>query len=145
MAFPAEAPAAEDGAHPLRETASHASQSHHGDHHQAKKPKASLWRLVAVTTSLCLGIFLFGLDVNIVGVAVPHITTEFASLPDVAWYGAAYLLTLTAFQPLFGKLYQLFDGKWVYLISLGLFEGRLSLYLLPDDLVCGVIFMACPS
>ncbi|KAK0634372.1 major facilitator superfamily domain-containing protein [Bombardia bombarda] len=80
------------------------------------------WRLSMVMTSLCLGIFLFGLDVNIIGVAIPHITTEFRSLPDVAWYGAAYLLTLTAFQPLFGNLYKFFNAKFVYLVSLILFE-----------------------
>ncbi|KAK3332572.1 major facilitator superfamily domain-containing protein [Cercophora scortea] len=80
------------------------------------------WQLVTVMASLCVGIFLFGLDVNIIGVAIPHITTEFSSLPDVAWYGAAYLLTLTAFQPLFGNLYKFFNAKIVYLVSLILFE-----------------------
>ena len=81
------------------------------------------WRLVTVIGSLCLGVFLFGLDVNIVTVAIPHITTEFRSLPDIAWYGLAYLLTLTAFQPLFGNLYKYFNAKVVYMISLALFEG----------------------
>ncbi|KAK6953345.1 hypothetical protein Daesc_005648 [Daldinia eschscholtzii] len=80
------------------------------------------WRLVTVIGSLCLGVFLFGLDVNIVTVAIPHITTEFRSLPDIAWYGLAYLLTLTAFQPLFGNLYKYFNAKVVYMISLALFE-----------------------
>ncbi|KAI0545636.1 major facilitator superfamily domain-containing protein [Xylaria curta] len=80
------------------------------------------WRLIAVIGSLCIGIFLFGLDVNIVGVAVPQITTQFNSLPDVAWYGSAYLLTLTAFQPMFGNLYKYFNGKAIYLVSLTIFE-----------------------
>lgn len=34
------------------------------------------WRLVIVISMLCLGIFLYGLDVNIIGVAIPSITTE---------------------------------------------------------------------
>ncbi|RYP41930.1 hypothetical protein DL767_000667 [Monosporascus sp. MG133] len=80
------------------------------------------WRLTTVIGSLCLGVFLFGLDVNIIAVAIPHITTEFRSLSDVAWYGSAYMLTLTAFQPLFGNLYKYFNAKVVYLTSLGVFE-----------------------
>ncbi|KAI1078845.1 MFS general substrate transporter [Whalleya microplaca] len=80
------------------------------------------WRLTIVIGSLCLGIFLLGLDMNIIGVAIPRITTEFKSLNDIAWYGSAYLLTITAFQPLFGNLYKYFNAKTVYLISLFLFE-----------------------
>ncbi|ETS85984.1 hypothetical protein PFICI_04009 [Pestalotiopsis fici W106-1] len=80
------------------------------------------WRLTTVIGSLCLGVFLFGLDVNIISVAIPHITTEFQSLADVAWYGSAYMLTLTAFQPMFGNLYKYFNAKVVYLTSLVIFE-----------------------
>ncbi|KAI1130117.1 MFS general substrate transporter [Nemania abortiva] len=80
------------------------------------------WRLAIVISSLCLGIFLLGLDQNIIGVAIPRITTEFRSLDDIAWYGSAYLLTITAFQPFFGNLYKYFNAKLVYLVSLILFE-----------------------
>jgi MFS family permease len=81
------------------------------------------WRLVVVIGTLCLGAFLYGLDANIIGTAIPRITTDFQSLPDVAWYGAAYLITVTAFQPLFGNLYKFFNAKIVYLVSLLIFEG----------------------
>lgn len=81
------------------------------------------WRLAIVIGSLCLGIFLLGLDQNIIGVAIPRITTEFKALDDIAWYGSAYLLTITAFQPFFGNLYKYFNAKIVYLVSLVLFEG----------------------
>lgn len=82
------------------------------------------WRLATVIGSLYLGAFLFGLDVTIIAVAIPHITTEFQSLSDVAWYGSAYMLTLTAFQPFFGNLYKYFNAKLVYVISLATFEGK---------------------
>lgn len=81
-------------------------------------------RLGVVILSLCLGILLFGLDVNIIGTAIPQITTDFHSLPDVSWYGSAYLLTVTAFQPLFGNMYKFFTAKLVYLGSLLVFEGE---------------------
>ncbi|EDN97547.1 hypothetical protein SS1G_12398 [Sclerotinia sclerotiorum 1980 UF-70] len=59
------------------------------------------WRLGIVITSLFIGAFLIALDVNIINVPIPNISTEFNSLPDVAWYDSAYLLTITAFQPTF--------------------------------------------
>ncbi|KAI1363649.1 MFS general substrate transporter [Xylaria arbuscula] len=80
------------------------------------------WRLAVVIGSLCLGIFLLGLDQNIIGVAIPRITTEFRALDDIAWYGSAYLLTITAFQPFFGNLYKYFNAKVVYVVSLLIFE-----------------------
>ncbi|CRG89904.1 Putative HC-toxin efflux carrier TOXA [Talaromyces islandicus] len=81
------------------------------------------WRLVIVIGTLCLGAFLYGLDANIIGTAIPRITTDFKSLPAVAWYGASYLLTVTAFQPFFGNLYKFFNAKIVYLASLLIFEA----------------------
>ncbi|RWA05749.1 hypothetical protein EKO27_g9359 [Xylaria grammica] len=80
------------------------------------------WQLAIVVGALCLGVLLYGLDANIIGTAVPRITTEFKSLPDVAWYGAAYLVTVTAFQPFFGNMYRFFNAKIVYLISIFIFE-----------------------
>lgn len=94
----------------------------------SKEGQLTSWRLIAVIGSLYLGVFLFGLDVTIVSVAIPHITTEFESLPDVAWYGSAYMLTLTAFQPLFGNLYKYFNAKIVYVTSLAVFEGTWTSY-----------------
>ncbi|KAI0411742.1 MFS multidrug transporter-like protein [Xylaria grammica] len=80
------------------------------------------WQLAIVVGALCLGVLLYGLDANIIGTAVPRITTEFKSLPDVAWYGAAYLVTVTAFQPFFGNMYRFFNTKIVYLVSIFIFE-----------------------
>lgn len=84
------------------------------------------WRLTIVISTLFLGIFLFGRDVNIIGVAIPEITTQFGSLDKVAWYGLAYLLTVTGFQPGFGNIYKYWNAKIVYLISLLIFEGKNS-------------------
>ncbi|KAK4206941.1 cytochrome P450 [Rhypophila decipiens] len=86
-------------------------------------PPSSPWGLSIIILSLCLGIFLFGLDINIIGTAIPQITTEFRSLHDMSWYGSVYLLTVTAFQPLFGNLYKYFSAKVVYLASLLIFEA----------------------
>lgn len=102
----------------------------------AKDEYLRSWRLVVVIGSLCLGIFLLGLDMNIIGVAIPRITTDFKSLEDIAWYGSAYLLTITAFQPFFGNLYKYFNAKMVYLVSLVLFEGKAYVIPYPLDTTC---------
>jgi len=54
--------------------------------------------------------------------AIPRITDEFDSLPDVGWYGSAYLLPCCAFQLLFGKIYTYYAVKAVFLTSILLFE-----------------------
>jgi MFS family permease len=54
--------------------------------------------------------------------AIPQITNDFNSLPDVGWYGSAYLLTCCSFQLLFGKFYTLYAVKTVLLTSIVLFE-----------------------
>ena len=81
------------------------------------------WRLALVTFSLSIGTFLVALDVNIIGVAVPEITSVFNSLDDVAWYASAYLLTVTALQPTMGFLYKSFNVRAVYFSNVLIFEG----------------------
>ncbi len=62
-------------------------------------------------------------DRSIVATAVPKITSEFRSLPDVGWYGSAYLMATCCLQLFFGKLYAEFPVKWVFLSALVLFEA----------------------
>ena len=63
------------------------------------------------------------LDTNIINVAVPKITSDFHALEDVAWYGSAYLLTVTSFQPAFGTLYKFFNIENTYKGCLVTFES----------------------
>jgi hypothetical protein len=81
-------------------------------------------------SSAGLSVFLMALDNTIIATAIPAITDQFHSLPDVGWYGSAYLLTTASFQLLFGKFYTYFSLKWVYLIAIGIFEL--------GSLLCGV-------
>lgn len=79
-------------------------------------------KVIAIMIPLFLTAFLIALDRLIIGVAVPSITDQFHSLGDVGWYGSAYLLTSCSFMLVGGKLYTLFDPKWVYLGALVIFE-----------------------
>ncbi|KAI0200343.1 MFS general substrate transporter [Astrocystis sublimbata] len=80
------------------------------------------WRLQAVIACLFFGAFLVALDSHIINVAIPNITSEFKALESAAWYGSAYLLTSTAFQPTYGSLYRYFTEDNVYRVSIAVFE-----------------------
>ncbi|RYP31962.1 hypothetical protein DL767_005503 [Monosporascus sp. MG133] len=88
----------------------------------ADYPKS--WKLGFLTIGICLTIFVISLDFSIIATAIPKITSEFRSLEDVGWYGSAYLLTTASTQLLVGKLYTIFSLKWVFLLSLLIFELR---------------------
>ncbi|KAK0712952.1 major facilitator superfamily-domain-containing protein [Lasiosphaeria miniovina] len=87
-------------------------------------------KFTLIFLALCLSVFLVALDNSIIATAIPKITDQFQSLPDVGWYGSAYLLTTAALQLLFGRFYTFFSIKWVYLIAIFLFEV--------GSLICGV-------
>ncbi|KAF3015970.1 hypothetical protein E8E14_012880, partial [Neopestalotiopsis sp. 37M] len=84
-----------------------------------KDNKAQLFLLLSC---LFCGVFVMALDATIIGTAVPSITTDFKSLDDIAWYGSGYLLTITAFQPTFGKIYQFMNIKAVFMACVMIFE-----------------------
>ncbi|KAK4192337.1 putative efflux system protein [Podospora australis] len=79
-------------------------------------------KLFLIVLALCLSVFVMALDNSIIATAIPKITEQFQSLPDVGWYGSAYLLTTAALQLLFGRFYTFFSIKWVYLIAIFIFE-----------------------
>ncbi|KAI1404519.1 putative MFS aflatoxin efflux pump [Hypoxylon fuscum] len=80
-------------------------------------------RLALVMLSVFVSMFLIALDRLIISTAIPAITDEFKSLPDVGWYGSAYLLTTCAFQLLFGKVYTFFPVRVTFLATILLFEA----------------------
>ena len=89
----------------------------------AESQHAEGLRLVVILLSLFLGTFLVAIDTTIVSVAIPEISTDFHSLGDVGWYGSAYLISITALQPVMGTIYKLFNVKLVYLGAIVIFEG----------------------
>jgi MFS family permease len=62
--------------------------------------------------------------------AIPKITSDFHSLEDVGWYGAAYQLASATLQPLTGKVYTNFNNKWTFFAFFLFFEI--------GSLLCGV-------
>ncbi|KAL8740924.1 MAG: hypothetical protein Q9190_006419 [Brigantiaea leucoxantha] len=88
------------------------------------------FRLFMIVVALVLGIFLVSLDLTIVATAIPRITTQFHGLDDVAWYSAAFFMTIGGFQSAWGKVYKYFWLKTTFLCSIFVFEL--------GSLVCGV-------
>jgi MFS family permease len=66
-------------------------------------------------------------DRTIIATAIPTITDEFDSIADIGWYGSAYMLTAASFNPIFGRLYQLYATKTLFLVSLVIFEAGSAL------------------
>ncbi|KAJ2486960.1 hypothetical protein EV174_000809 [Coemansia sp. RSA 2320] len=59
---------------------------------------------------------LVGLDLSIVSTAIPKIAHEFNALPSAAWIATAYMVTITALQPMYGRLSDIF-GRVASLIG----------------------------
>lgn len=57
---------------------------------------------------------------NSTATAIPRITSDFNSLDQVGWYGSAYFVTAMGTQPLFGRAFQLFPTRTVFLLAVAL-------------------------
>ncbi|KAJ9612548.1 hypothetical protein H2200_004145 [Cladophialophora chaetospira] len=82
--------------------------------------------LSLVVLGICLAVFIVSLDRSIittVNQAIPKITARFHSYDNIGWYGSAYLLTASAFQPLYGRIYTTFESKSCFLVALSIFEA----------------------
>lgn len=79
------------------------------------KPKTLRFWLTLLANFLA--VFLVALDRTIVATAIPQITDEYHSLGDIGWYGSAYMLTTSASQLLFGRLFKFYNTKWYVLVN----------------------------
>ncbi|KAI9294010.1 MFS general substrate transporter [Neoconidiobolus thromboides FSU 785] len=86
-------------------------------------------KIILILISLVLSILIAAVDETIVATALAAITKEFNGSGEVTWIAGAYLLTMTAFEPLYGKFSDLFGRKYCLLFSLFLF--------LIGSIVCG--------
>ncbi|KAK9328151.1 major facilitator superfamily domain-containing protein [Lipomyces starkeyi] len=67
--------------------------------------------LITVFISLYVGIFLAALDSTIVATLLAHIASEFNELRSISWIATGYMISLAAFQPLYGKISDIFGRK----------------------------------
>ncbi|KAH8886123.1 major facilitator superfamily transporter [Thozetella sp. PMI_491] len=92
------------------------------------------WKVFVIWLAIAFGVLCTFLDEGIIATAIPRITDEFGSLAAIGWYGSAYQMTLCAFQLVFGRLYNQFNIKAVFLTSLLIFElGSLACAVSPSS------------
>lgn len=74
-----------------------------------------------LVSSLFMAAFLAALDTTVVTTLLTVIASDLKSVESISWIATAYLLSCSAFQPLFGKLSDIFGRKSLLLICCGLF------------------------
>ncbi|KAK9454525.1 major facilitator superfamily domain-containing protein [Dipodascopsis uninucleata] len=72
--------------------------------------------LITVFLSLYVGVFLAALDGTIVATLLSRIASDFNEFRSVSWIATGYLISQAAFQPLYGKLSDIFGRKPLLLI-----------------------------
>lgn len=83
----------------------------------------SRFEFICVFLSFACAVFLVSLDTTIISTAIPAIASEFQALDQVDWIGSAFLLTSTAFSPIYGTLCDIFGRKVIFLLAIVLFEA----------------------
>src|ERR671931_2197770 len=91
----------------------------------------SIWGLLAV---LCGVLFLDGLDVSMVGMALPSIESDLGlSTSQLQWIVSGYVLGYGGFLLLGGRAAHLLGRRRMFLIALGIFVIASALGGLVDD------------
>lgn len=86
-------------------------------------------RINIILSSMCLGSFLAALDNTVVTTLLSHIASEFNELSNVSWIATAYLLSSATFQPLYGKVSDIFGRRPLIIIS--------NVFFITGCLICG--------
>jgi EmrB/QacA subfamily drug resistance transporter len=77
--------------------------------------KLSKGQLIGTIIGLQLTLLLAAIDQTIVATAMPRIIAQLNGFDRYAWVTTAYLLTVTASIPIFGRISDIFGRKWVLL------------------------------
>ncbi|MBM7567574.1 MDR family MFS transporter [Paenibacillus sacheonensis] len=74
-----------------------------------------------IVIGLIIGIIFSELDETVVSTAMPTIIRDLDGLSLYGWVVGIYMLTMTSFMPILGKLADLYGRKKIYILSMGLF------------------------
>ncbi|WJD83584.1 MDR family MFS transporter [Priestia megaterium] len=85
---------------------------------------------ILVMVGLMIGLIVSELDETVVNTAMPAIIRDLGGLSMYGWVAGIYMLALSAFMPILGKLADLFSRKKVYLASMAFFIG--------GSIICGL-------
>ncbi|KAI0832166.1 putative multidrug resistance protein fnx1 [Hypoxylon sp. FL0890] len=79
------------------------------------------WRFWAIMTSMALSSVLAGLDATAVSTALPSIIHDLGTSQGFVWIANSYLLTTTAFTPIFGQTANIFGRSALTLLAIAIF------------------------
>ncbi|SCU82233.1 LAME_0C00254g1_1 [Lachancea meyersii CBS 8951] len=74
-------------------------------------------RIFTIAASMFIGIFLAALDNTVVSTLLPHIGSEFNEMPRISLVATSYIFACAVFQPLFGKISDIFGRKPLLVFS----------------------------
>ncbi|WP_227872102.1 MDR family MFS transporter [Paenibacillus albus] len=74
-----------------------------------------------IVTGLLIGFVFSELDETVVNTALPTIIRDLNGLSLYGWVAGIYMLTMTSFMPILGKLADLYGRKRIYIVSMSLF------------------------
>ena len=78
-------------------------------------------RMKYILPAMAIGIFLSAVDLTIIVSSYGKIGSDLKALNNTSWIATAYFLTLTSFQPLYGKLSDIFGRKAALLFAYAIF------------------------
>ncbi|KAF5670631.1 major facilitator family transporter fnx1 [Fusarium heterosporum] len=76
-------------------------------------PRGFVWIQMAIMSN----VFLYGLDSTITAATYAVISSEFDAANTASWLTTSYLVTSTAFQPLYGRVSDIFGRRLCFFIS----------------------------
>src|SRR4029450_2273041 len=88
----------------------------------APEPAPSTGRLfLSVFPSIMLPMFLAVVDQTIVSTALPAIAASLGNVERISWVGVAYLVAGTIAAPVYGQLRDVYGGRRMMFVALGIF------------------------
>ncbi|KAJ5092960.1 hypothetical protein N7456_008821 [Penicillium angulare] len=98
-----------------------AEQIPNGDNGAKESVRDAQNRLKYIIPAVSLGIFLAAADQTIIMASYGQIGSDLKALNLTSWIATSYFLTLTSFQPLYGKLSDIFGRKECLLFAYAIF------------------------
>src|SRR5690554_473359 len=86
-------------------------------------------RVIIVTASIMLSLFMASMEATVVATAMPTIVSQLGGLETYSWVFSIYMLTSTTTVPIYGKLSDLYGRRRIFIIAMALF--------LIGSLLCG--------
>lgn len=80
------------------------------------------FRWILICVALYISIFIYGLDTTIAADVQGSVVEAFGHVEQLAWIGAGFPLGSVSVILLYGVLYTTFNMKWVFVVSMVLFE-----------------------